>query len=107
MPQRVETMTTLPIVHVFQLYLTNERHFSPYTARCYGVDLRQYTEFLTDEFNIECSRDDEQKAYERRLHENTPQQQHSDTNGEASREVLGTVGRHERPSTRTATISTS
>jgi len=28
-------------------YLRNERHFSPYTARCYGADLRQYVEFLT------------------------------------------------------------
>lgn len=27
-------------------YLRYERHFSPYTARCYGADLRQYAEFL-------------------------------------------------------------
>jgi len=27
-------------------YLRFERHFSPYTARCYAADLRQYTAFL-------------------------------------------------------------
>jgi len=30
----------------FVNYLRYERHFSPYTARCYGADLRQYAEFL-------------------------------------------------------------
>jgi hypothetical protein len=25
-------------------YLTNERHFSAYTARCYGADLRQFVD---------------------------------------------------------------
>jgi integrase/recombinase XerC len=33
----------------FVNYLRYERHFSPYTARCYGADLRQYAEFLTGE----------------------------------------------------------
>ncbi len=33
----------------FVNYLRHERHFSPYTARCYGADLRQYAEFLTGE----------------------------------------------------------
>jgi integrase/recombinase XerC len=27
-------------------YLKHERHFSPYTARCYGADLRQFGEYL-------------------------------------------------------------
>jgi integrase/recombinase XerC len=31
----------------FVNYLRHERHFSPYTARCYGADLRQYAEFLS------------------------------------------------------------
>lgn len=31
----------------FVNYLRYERHFSPYTARCYGADLRQYAQFLT------------------------------------------------------------
>ena len=39
-------MSTLPITNAFTSYLADERHFSPYTARCYGADLRQYTEFL-------------------------------------------------------------
>ena len=46
---------TLPLVQSFLDYLVDERHFSPYTARCYGLDLRQYGEFLADEFNIEVS----------------------------------------------------
>ncbi len=33
----------------FVNYLRYERHFSPYTARCYGADLRQYAEFLSGE----------------------------------------------------------
>lgn len=30
----------------FVSYLRYERHFSPYTARCYGADLRQYAAYL-------------------------------------------------------------
>ncbi len=37
-----------PLIGQFVNYLRYERHFSPYTARCYGADLRQYVEFLTD-----------------------------------------------------------
>ncbi len=33
-------------IEQFVNYLRYERHFSPYTARCYGADLRQYAEFL-------------------------------------------------------------
>lgn len=36
----------IPILEQFTNYLRYERHFSPYTARCYGADLRQYVEFL-------------------------------------------------------------
>ena len=43
----------LPIVQNFLNYLVDERHFSPYTSRCYGLDLRQFTEFLTEEMGIE------------------------------------------------------
>ena len=43
---------TLPIVQNFLDYLVDERHFSPYTSRCYGLDLRQFTEFLSEEFGI-------------------------------------------------------
>ncbi|NJM42252.1 MAG: site-specific integrase, partial [Anaerolineae bacterium] len=34
------------VVKQFVDYLRFERHFSPYTARCYEADLRQYIEFL-------------------------------------------------------------
>ena len=34
------------LIQQFVHYLRYERHFSPYTARCYGADLRQYVEFL-------------------------------------------------------------
>ncbi len=33
----------------FVNYLRHERHFSPYTARCYGADLRQFAEYLVGE----------------------------------------------------------
>lgn len=36
-----------PLIDQFVNYLRFERHFSPYTARCYGADLRQYFEHLT------------------------------------------------------------
>jgi len=35
-----------PLIEQFVNYLRFERHFSPYTARCYGADLRQYAEHL-------------------------------------------------------------
>lgn len=54
----------LPIVDEFLRYLLDDRHFSPYTARCYGVDLRQYVEFLGDEFNLTASRDQESAAFQ-------------------------------------------
>ena len=40
-------MSSLPITDAFARYLMDERHFSPYTARCYGADLRQFVEFLS------------------------------------------------------------
>ncbi len=46
----------LPIIIEFTSYLLDERHFSPYTARCYGVDLRQYGEFITHEHSIGAPR---------------------------------------------------
>lgn len=42
-------MSSLPIIDAFLSYLTDERHFSPYTARCYGADLRQFVGYLADE----------------------------------------------------------
>ncbi len=34
------------LIDQFLEYLRLERHFSPYTARCYGADLRQYAQFF-------------------------------------------------------------
>ncbi|MDX2114414.1 MAG: tyrosine recombinase XerC [Planctomycetota bacterium] len=56
------TTPNLPIVAGFLSYLTDERHFSPYTARCYGADLRQYVEFLSDESGITPAEDAETQA---------------------------------------------
>jgi integrase/recombinase XerC len=38
-----------PLVTQFLEYLQLERHFSPFTSRCYGADLRQYAGFLADD----------------------------------------------------------
>jgi integrase/recombinase XerC len=46
---------TIAVIEMFLSYLLDERHFSGYTARCYGVDLRQYVEYLSDEHGIEIS----------------------------------------------------
>jgi integrase/recombinase XerC len=59
-------MSTIPIVSSFLEYLTDERHFSPYTARCYGADLRQYTEYLCDELDVSLNVETEQKVLEAR-----------------------------------------
>ena len=59
-------MSTLPITHAFTRYLTEERHFSPYTARCYGADLRQFVEYLTDELGIEINETTETDALRKR-----------------------------------------
>lgn len=52
----------LPIVAGFLSYLTDERHFSPYTARCYGADLRQHVEFLAEELGVRINQDQEAAA---------------------------------------------
>ncbi len=39
------------LIDQFIHYLRFERHFSPYTARCYGADLRQYAGYLTGDGN--------------------------------------------------------
>ncbi len=60
-------MSTLPITQSFARYLTEERRFSPYTARCYGADLRQFTEWLVDDRQIAFNEDAEQKALDARV----------------------------------------
>ena len=60
-------MHPIPIVKSFTDYLTDERHFSPYTSRCYGADLRQYVDFLAEELGVEINDAAEQQAHERAL----------------------------------------
>jgi len=57
---------TLPIIEEFARYLTHERRFSPYTARCYGADLRQFVEHLCDERSLEIDTGREQAALDAR-----------------------------------------
>ena len=59
-------MPTLPITDAFARYLTDERHFSPYTARCYGADLRQYVEFLSAENGVQIDQAKEAEALRQR-----------------------------------------
>ena len=40
---------SVPLITQFLEYLHLERGFSPFTARCYGADLRQYARFLAGE----------------------------------------------------------
>ncbi|MEC7352443.1 MAG: hypothetical protein VYD99_04895, partial [Planctomycetota bacterium] len=57
----------LPIVDRFISYLNEERHFSPYTGRCYGLDLRQFTDHLRSRYEIDCGMEAENAALEARL----------------------------------------
>jgi integrase/recombinase XerC len=74
-------MSVLPITSAFQSYLVDERHFSPYTARCYGADLRQFVEFILGELGAELDDRLEREAFEQAM-----QKQRS-----AEREVVGTI----------------
>lgn len=56
----------LPVVEGFLRYLIDERHFSPYTSRCYGVDLRQFIDHLAEELNITPNRSAEAETYQTR-----------------------------------------
>jgi len=62
-PNQVEH---LPIVEDFLRYLMDERHFSPYTSRCYGVDLRQYVDFLAEDRGVTINRQQELDTLNRR-----------------------------------------
>lgn len=59
-------MTTIPITQSFSEYLTDERHFSPYTARCYGADLRQFIEYLCEDTGIALDQAAEEMAFKSR-----------------------------------------
>jgi integrase/recombinase XerC len=56
----------LPIVAQFLSYLTDERHFSPYTSRCYGLDLRQYCDYLAERFGLKQDETAERAAADRK-----------------------------------------
>ncbi len=71
----------LPIIEGFMSYLLDERHFSPYTARCYGVDLRQYAEFLCGELRLKPARTQEAEAFARAGRDAGP-----------DKAIVGTVG---------------
>jgi integrase/recombinase XerC len=60
-------MSNLPITEAFSKYLTDERDFSPYTARCYGADLRQFVQFLAGENGLEIDESKESAAFRRRV----------------------------------------
>ncbi len=59
------TLPPLPLINGFTSYLMDERHFSHYTARCYGADLRQYVEFLADDGGVDVVEATEQKAFDK------------------------------------------
>ncbi|MFM9996024.1 MAG: tyrosine recombinase XerC [Phycisphaerales bacterium] len=90
-------MSTLPITAAFTSYLIDERHFSPYTARCYGADLRQYVEYLRDELGIQANEDAETAALRQREEAAKP------TGPDRDAGVAGTIG----PATVTRAICTA
>jgi len=55
----------VPIVTAFLDYLIEERAFSAYTGRCYGVDLRQYLIWITEEQNLTLDIPAETDAWQR------------------------------------------
>jgi integrase/recombinase XerC len=79
------TSEHLPVVQEFLHYLLDDRHFSPYTARCYAVDLRQYADFITAELKINGPRSQEVEVLQRAL--DAPADGTADQN-----DVLATVG---------------
>lgn len=77
-------MSTLQITESFQRYLGDERHFSPYTARCYGADLRQFVEWLSAEHGIDINPDREKSAFESR-------RTAADSGQRPSKDVVGNI----------------
>jgi len=55
----------VPIVTSFLSYLIDERAFSVYTGKCYGVDLRQYLIWITEEQNLTLDIPIETAAWQR------------------------------------------
>lgn len=61
---------TLPLIQQFLAYLTDERHFSPYTGRCYGLDLRQFVEFIEQRSGIKTDLEKERRALDSKSNSN-------------------------------------
>jgi integrase/recombinase XerC len=59
-------MCTIPLTEAFSRYLIDERHFSPYTARCYGADLRQFVEFLASHNGLKFEEGPENEFHRQR-----------------------------------------
>ena len=57
---------SIPIVDRFVAYLADERHFSPYTGRCYAMDLSQYADSLCATAKISLDMSVEKIAMESR-----------------------------------------
>ena len=55
---------TIPATNAFLDYLIQERHFSKYTARCYGVDLRQFLDWILESENITPNESLEKDVFE-------------------------------------------
>jgi integrase/recombinase XerC len=64
-PDIAPSTTKLALLDSFTSYLSDERHFSPYTARCYGADLRQYVDFLASHHSIVLDEGKEARGFER------------------------------------------
>lgn len=62
----MDTPTNHPLVEAFLNYLNQDRHFSGYTAKCYGADLRQYGEYLTANYRLVAGNDAETRAFDSR-----------------------------------------
>jgi len=56
----------LPVIDGFLNYLSHERHFSSYTARCYGADLRQLVDWMASKQGTPIDVQAEKSAYEQR-----------------------------------------
>ncbi len=64
-------MSTFAVINGFLAYLDGERHFSGYTSRCYGADLRQFTDWAQRTLAIELNEPAEKRAYDQRIERTT------------------------------------
>jgi integrase/recombinase XerC len=59
-------MSNLSVIQAFLTYLDGERHFSAYTSRCYGADLRQFSDWVAQSTGLKTTDAVENKAHEAR-----------------------------------------